>query len=55
MKDQKVSEAELEAAMRKFEAAGGMIKKLPDQKAPCTQVVGRRWNNSAMEGEPNVG
>jgi hypothetical protein len=55
MKDQKISEAELQAAMRKFVAAGGMIRKLPDQKSPTSQVVGMRWNNFALVGEPNPG
>ena len=55
MKYQKIGVAELQAAIHKFEAAGGMIRKLPDQKSPSTQVVGRRWSNSAMEGEPNAG
>ena len=53
MKEQKVSEAELQAAIRKFVASGGMIKKLPDQKTSASQMVGVRWNNYEMGGEPN--
>jgi len=55
MKDRKISEDELQAAMRKFVAAGGLIRKLPDQKIPPSQMVGRRWNNTAMGDEPNRG
>jgi hypothetical protein len=55
MKDDKakVSEAELQAAIRKFVAAGGMIRKLPDQKTTASQMVGVRWNNYEIGGEPN--
>ena len=52
-KQPKITEAELQSAMRKFMAAGGMIRKLPDQVSPTGQMVGTRWNNSAMESEPN--
>ena len=51
--NRKVSEAELQAAIRKFVDAGGMIKKLPDQKTSASQMVGMRWNNYEMGGEPN--
>ena len=49
----KITEAELQAAMRRFVEAGGMIKKLPDQKSIASQAVGVRWNNSDIGGEPN--
>jgi len=48
----KVSEAELKAAMRRFIAAGGMIKKLPDQKGSASHVVGRRWASMEISSEP---
>ena len=49
----KVTAAELQAAMRRFVAAGGMIKKLPDQKGHASHVVGMRWNSSEFSGEPS--
>lgn len=48
---QKVSEAELHSAIRKFLDAGGMIRKLPDQKTSPSQMVGKRWNATEMGGE----
>ena len=53
MKDTKikVSEAELQAAIRKFLNAGGMIRKLPEQKALGSRMVGRKWLSSELEGE----
>lgn len=53
MKDDKVnvSEAELQSAIRRFVEAGGMIRKLPDQKSNGSRMVGRRHNASEMAGE----
>ena len=46
MKDSKViSHKELQAAIRKFQKDGGIIKKLPDQKTYSNQGVGMRWAN----------
>ena len=44
MKERKkrISHEQLAAAIRKFEANGGMIKKLPDQKSYDNQGIGVR-------------
>jgi hypothetical protein len=34
---------QLQAAIRKFQEQGGIIKKLPDQKTYTHQMVGMKW------------
>ena len=51
MKGKKISEEELNSAIRKFLQEGGIIQKLPDQKNVNSQAVGMRWNNSELGGE----
>jgi hypothetical protein len=52
LNESKVPQAELQAAVRKFIASGGIIKKLPDEKTASAQVVGVRWSSTEMAGEP---
>lgn len=52
-KDEKVSSMDVQAAIRKFMESGGIITKLPEQKAAGTRMVGRKWNTSEMAGESN--
>ena len=52
-RDKKITEAELQAAMRKFVARGGIIRKLPDQKIVATHMVGVHWDNSDLSREPS--
>lgn len=44
---------DVQAAIRKFIAAGGLITKLPDEKTSASRMVGRRWNTSEIAGENN--
>jgi hypothetical protein len=56
MKDRtskKITEAELQAAMGKFFARGGIIRKLPDQKIVGNHMVGVHWDNSDLSREPS--
>ena len=52
-KDATVTPQDLDAAIRKFIAEGGLITKLPDEKAAGTRMIGRRWNTSELAGESN--
>lgn len=52
MKNQKnVSSEELNAAIQKFLKSGGIISKLPEQKAYGARHVGMKYNNTEMGGE----
>ena len=52
-KDGNVSSTDVQAAIRKFMEAGGIITKLPEEKAAGGRMVGRKWNTSEMAGESN--
>lgn len=45
MKDKKalITEAEIQQALKKFQAKGGLIKKLPDEVVPAHNLVGNKW------------
>lgn len=38
-----VTEAEVQQALQKFQAHGGLIKKLPDEVVPAHNLVGAKW------------
>lgn len=38
-----VTHEQLQAAIRRFQENGGIIKKLPDQKSYTHQMVGMKW------------
>lgn len=38
-----ITQAELDDAIRRFRAAGGLVQKLPDQPDPLRNQVGGRW------------
>ena len=52
-KEGKVSSTDVQAAIRKFMEEGGIITKLPEEKAAEGRMVGRKWNTSEMAGESN--
>lgn len=46
-----VTHEQLQAAIRKFQENGGIIKKLPDQKSYTHQMVGTKWASlETLEG-----
>ena len=47
-----ITESDLKDAIRRFQAAGGLINKLPDQPEPMRNLVGARWGmyEPVMEG-----
>lgn len=48
---QPISQEEVEQAIQKFKASGGLVKQLPPEIAIRTHVVGSRWGSyeSPME------
>ncbi len=38
-----IQEADLQEAIRRFQARGGLIQKLPDQPDPVRNLVGAKW------------
>lgn len=52
-KERHISAADLQAAVHKFVDAGGIIKKLPEEKTAPSQMVGKRWNTSEIGSEPH--
>lgn len=52
-KEEKVSSTDVQSAIRKFIEAGGIITKLPEEKAAGGRMVGRKWNTSELAGESN--
>ncbi len=38
-----IEEADIQEAIRRFQARGGLIKKLPDQPDPVRNLVGAKW------------
>lgn len=38
-----VTHEDVQAALRKFEEKGGLIKRLPDEVTPRNSLVGSRW------------
>jgi hypothetical protein len=51
MKEKKITDEELQAAIQKFVKAGGIIRKLPDQRTSSSQMVGMKWNNAEIGGD----
>ena len=50
----KVSEDELNAAIQKFLKSGGIISKLPEQKAYAQKHVGMKHNTTEIGGDASI-
>ena len=50
----KVSEEELNAAIQKFLKSGGMISKLPEQKAYVQKHVGMKHSTMEIGGDTTI-
>lgn len=46
-----ITEEVLNKAIQKFQKAGGIIRKLPDQKTGSNRMVGKKWANTEMGGD----
>ncbi len=47
----KISQQELNLAVKKFVKEGGIIKKLPPQRSALQNLVGGKWGNTEIGGK----
>ncbi|NIP73151.1 MAG: hypothetical protein GWO16_09055 [Gammaproteobacteria bacterium] len=49
----RITDDEVQSAIRRFVQDGGIIRKLPAQKAVGARQIGKRWNTSEISGDLN--
>lgn len=49
-----ISPEEVQQALKKFQEKGGLIKKLPDQVAIRSNMVGSKWAMFELVGEKGI-